>query len=93
MRTSEPTALLMARLFSQHPTRSMMTCYPQLLHNFIYKSPALGGLLRDPMGVVDCARYLCSRDLTISAAFCRKFRWDELMLWPQVGGGARALQH
>jgi hypothetical protein len=54
-----------------------MTCYPQLLYNFIYRKVNLATLFS-----MDTARSLCSRDLTIAQAFCRKFSWGELMLWP-----------
>ena len=45
-----------------------MTCAPHLLANFIYAPPKLGPGLG---GVLDAARFLCSRDLAIAAAFCR----------------------
>lgn len=35
-----------------------------------------------PLAIFDAARFICSRDLAISQAFCRKFHWSELMLWP-----------
>ncbi|PRW60464.1 expressed protein isoform A [Chlorella sorokiniana] len=61
---------------------TMMTCYPQLLSNFIYKEASAANFTT-AAGAVDLLRFLCSRDLTISQAFCRKFLWSELMLWPQ----------
>lgn len=61
---------------------AMLTCYPQLLHNFIYKTPTAANFT-SVFGAVDLLRFLCSRDLTIAQAFCRKFQWSELMLWPQ----------
>lgn len=36
-----------------------------------------------PLALFDAARFVCSRDLAISQAFCRKFHWSELMLWPE----------
>lgn len=61
---------------------AMLTCYPQLLHNFVYKAPTAANF-SSLLGAVDLLRFLCSRDLTIAQAFCRKFQWSELMLWPQ----------
>jgi pimeloyl-ACP methyl ester carboxylesterase len=61
----------------------MMTCYPQLLYNFIYRKFVLSDLLSSFLAAVDGVRFLCSRDLTISQAFCRRFHWSELMLWPE----------
>jgi len=61
----------------------MMTCYPQLLYNFIYRKFVLSNLLSSFLAAVDGIRFLCSRDLTISQAFCRRFHWSELMLWPE----------
>ena len=40
-------------------------------------------MLSSFLAAVDGVRFLCSRDLTISQAFCRRFHWSELMLWPQ----------
>lgn len=112
----------------------MLVCYPQLLHNFVYKSPSWRNL-SSLAGAVDLIRFFCSRDLTISQArrglvaggggcvpltkrsascapkalapapatdtkrrqqgrnrrkarthaqaFCRKFDWTKLMLWPE----------
>ena len=50
----------------------LMTCYPHLLANFIYKPPALAGK-RLHTRLVFLARYLCSRDLTIAEVFCRRY--------------------
>lgn len=58
---------------------SMMTCYPQLLANFVYRSWVFPRCLDD---VVDLVRFACSRDLLISETFCRLFHWTEIMLWP-----------
>ncbi|KAG7668636.1 hypothetical protein Ndes2526B_g03740 [Nannochloris sp. 'desiccata'] len=61
----------------------MLTCYPQLLYNFIYRKFVFSDLLSSFLAAVDGIRFLCSRDLTISQAFCRRFHWSELMLWPE----------
>ncbi|KAL4459101.1 hypothetical protein ABPG75_013966 [Micractinium tetrahymenae] len=61
---------------------AMLTCYPQLLYNFIYKEPTAANF-SSVLGAMDLLRFLCSRDVTIALAFCRKFQWSELMLWPQ----------
>jgi pimeloyl-ACP methyl ester carboxylesterase len=61
----------------------MLTCYPQLLFNFIYREIVVKDLLSSILAIVDGVRFLCSRDLTISQAFCRKFHWSELMLWAE----------
>ena len=53
----------------------MFTIYPQLLQNFIYKLPSLGGGI---LGLIDSARYLFARDLVIAEAFCRKFVWHKV---------------
>ena len=44
----------------------MMTCSPQLLHSFVYKSVDWGWHLLTPLGLMDLARYVCSRDLIIA---------------------------
>ena len=62
---------------------AMLTCHPQLLATFVYKHPDVGAL-GSLLGVVDSARFLFSRDLTIADAFCRKFVWHQDCLWPQV---------
>ena len=59
----------------------MLTCYPQLLSNFIYRSPSPRDLLSLEASL-DLIRFVVSRDLTIAAAFCRRFAWTELQLWP-----------
>ena len=55
----------------------MFTIWPQLLQNFIYKLPHLGGGI---LGLIDGARSLFSRDLVIAEAFCRKFVWHKVSL-------------
>ncbi|KAK9815867.1 hypothetical protein WJX72_010991 [[Myrmecia] bisecta] len=60
----------------------MMLCFPQLLHSFIYKPFDFSALMR-LSGIVDVARWFCSRDLGIAEAFCRNFIWHSLMLWPE----------
>ena len=43
----------------------MLTIYPQLLQNFIYKLPSLARLA-SVLGIIDSARFLFSRDLVIA---------------------------
>ena len=44
----------------------MLTCCPKLLHSFVYKVPELGVQLLTPLGLMDIARFVCSRDLIIA---------------------------
>ena len=44
----------------------MLTCCPQLLHSFVYKVPVWGPTLLTPLGLMDLARFVCSRDLIIA---------------------------
>lgn len=57
----------------------MLTCFPKLLYNFIYRGVSFRELLDDP---VEMARWLVARDLCIASTFCRHFFWHTLMLWP-----------
>jgi len=58
----------------------MLTCCPQLLHNFIYREPeGVFGLWKKPL---DFFKRAVARDLIIAEAFCRRFWWHTLMLWP-----------
>ena len=71
----------------------MLTIYPQLLRNFVYKAPAWAcGSLSARLKAVDAARWLFARDLTVAEAFCRRFAWHRECLWPQemVGPGGAA---
>ena len=43
-----------------------LTCYPQLLHSFVYKVPSLAELLGSAAGALNAARFLFSRDLVIA---------------------------
>ena len=43
-----------------------LTCYPQLLYNFVYKVPLLSECLGSIEGLLGAARFLFSRDLIIS---------------------------
>lgn len=62
----------------------MLTIYPQLLKNFVYKPPsAWSAGARAALAAVDSARFLFSRDLTVAEAFCRRFAWHRECLWPQ----------
>lgn len=46
----------------------MLTLFPALLQNFIYKGLTLGEMMKNP---ADAARWLASRDLLIAETFCR----------------------
>jgi hypothetical protein len=68
----------------------LMTCFPQLLANFIYRplrlppAPGAGGALAALVDFgFDAARLLCARDPAVAATFCRHLHWAELMLWPE----------
>jgi pimeloyl-ACP methyl ester carboxylesterase len=50
----------------------MLTCFPKLLYNFIYRGVSFRELLDDP---VEMARWLVARDLCIASTFCRHFFW------------------
>ena len=43
-----------------------LTCYPQLLYNFVYKVPMLKETLSSVTGLLSAARFLFSRDLIIA---------------------------
>ena len=43
----------------------LMTCYPDLLHNFVYRQPKWETLF-SRIGVMDILRFVCSRDLLIA---------------------------
>lgn len=44
-----------------------MTCYPDLLHNFIYKVPTFADILfKGVPGLIYGVRFFFSRDLTIA---------------------------
>lgn len=79
-----------ARLCKRHPTLvramcivdpvCMLTCFPDLLRNFVYNvfvpGRALKFLLKDGI------KGLVARDYLIAHTFCRVFRWHEVQLWP-----------
>lgn len=46
-----------------------MTCAPHLLSRFIYKPVTR---FRGLDGFLDMMRFVCSRDLSIATAFCRR---------------------
>jgi len=48
-----------------------LTCYPQLLYNFIYKVPNLADALGSLPSLVAAARFLFSRDLIIAEVSAR----------------------
>ncbi|KAK9862700.1 hypothetical protein WJX84_006358 [Apatococcus fuscideae] len=60
----------------------LMTCFPDLLHNFVYLQPKWSSLFSHA-GCMDVLRFFCSRDLLIAETFCRRFIWHAVMLWPQ----------
>ena len=64
---------------------------PELLHNFIYRSPGEG--LTGAAKVNDAVRTtLCARELQSAAALCRYFDWYALTLWPdQLPGKGASL--
>lgn len=43
-----------------------LTCYPQLLYNFVYRVPKLVDVLGSLTGMLGAARFLFSRDLIIA---------------------------
>ena len=43
-----------------------LTCYPQLLYNFVYRVPKLADVLGSLTGMLGAARFLFSRDLIIA---------------------------
>ncbi|CAL5226233.1 g9077 [Coccomyxa viridis] len=45
----------------------LLTCWPALLYNFIYRKPACS---LDGKGCLDVLRFICSRDLMIAEVFC-----------------------
>jgi hypothetical protein len=57
----------------------MLTCFPKLLYNFIYRDLTLRDVMDNP---AEAARWFAARDLVIAATFCRHFWWHTLMLWP-----------
>lgn len=81
-----------ARLLRQHPDLirgmilmepvALLTCWPRLLGTFIYGEPDFSaGFSLDT--VMANLRWLCSRELTMSETFCRRFFWSALTIWPQ----------
>lgn len=59
---------------------SLMTCHPRLLSNFVYRS--VDGFPSSSKHLMEFAQFVCSRDLTLSQTFCRKFNGMEIQLWP-----------
>jgi pimeloyl-ACP methyl ester carboxylesterase len=84
---------VLSRLAQAHPATvqslvlldpvCMLTIYPQLLQNFVYKPPTMAAGTRAALAAVDSARFLFSRDLVVAEAFCRRFAWHRECLWPQ----------
>jgi hypothetical protein len=50
----------------------LLTCCPQLLHNFIYREVSFLSMLTHPM---DALKLAVARDLVIAHTFCRHFFW------------------
>ena len=44
----------------------MLTCYPRLLRNFVYKLPSLQEALGSILGLANAIRWLLARDLVIA---------------------------
>ena len=44
----------------------MMTCFPQLLHNFVYKLPSMAECFGSIAGLVNGIRWLVARDMIIA---------------------------
>jgi len=51
----------------------MLTCYPQLLHSFIYKTSTLGEALGSLEGFANAVRIIFSRDLIIAEVSAHSF--------------------
>jgi hypothetical protein len=47
----------------------MLTCFPKLLYNFIYRDLTVRDVLDNP---AEAARWFAARDLIIAATFCRQ---------------------
>ena len=43
----------------------LMTCFPDLLHNFVYRAPRWDNVFSH-IGFMDILRFICSRDLLIA---------------------------
>ena len=56
-----------------------LTCYPQLLYNFVYKVPLLSECLGSVAGILGAARFLFSRDLIISEVHIPCWPWHFAM--------------
>ncbi|GBF97461.1 hypothetical protein Rsub_10384 [Raphidocelis subcapitata] len=80
-------SLVASRLVQLHPDAAASltlldpVCFgmfmPPLLYNFLYARPCSGSLLQD-LGM-----YLVSRELHMTATFCRRFMWSDYNLWPE----------
>ena len=76
---SEPS--LVTSLVLMEPV-ALLTCWPTLISTFVYGQPTL----EPPTSIkalVGNLRWLCSREQTMAEAFCRRFHWSELTIWPQ----------
>ena len=60
----------------------LMTCYPQLLANFVYKMLTHDTGRLDDL-CKDLIKTFASRDYMVAHTFCRRFRWHELQLWAE----------
>ncbi|KAI8468988.1 MAG: hypothetical protein J3K34DRAFT_522470 [Monoraphidium minutum] len=50
---------------------------PTLLYTFLYSFPASGN------AIIDAGMYFVSRELHMTATFCRRFFWSDYNLWPE----------
>ncbi|KAI8467743.1 MAG: hypothetical protein J3K34DRAFT_523459 [Monoraphidium minutum] len=79
--------LVASRLAQRHPKALASlalldpVCFavymPALLHSFLYSFPRSGNAL------MDVGMYLVSRELHMTATFCRQFYWSDYNLWPE----------
>ena len=58
----------------------MLTCFPQLLHNFVYQMPSLAGCLGSVKGLANNIRCLIARDMIIAEVrspvlACKPMQW------------------
>lgn len=54
----------------------MLTCYPQLLANFVYKLPSVRQALSSPLGMANAIRWVLARELVIAEVSCALPTWS-----------------